>query len=267
MNKIGINIKRTREEKNISRKELSKKANITPSALANYENGYRTPSDDILKNISFALDVDINYLLGKTTFKDFEGEQLREFEHIIDSIINCSDSDVVKASANIIESLSLLLNSPIRMKRLGELKILNQYINLINDISGTLEENNAFYRHLNRNTLSTTEVEDFLSDANKRFNDITSEFYEYSNDLHTIRAELLNSSLNNELLNDSTLCDEDGGLSLRPDYKFYEFKPLDNQCKNSNTIDVSDFSDDEIKDIEKYINFIRYKKEQDLTKF
>ncbi len=263
MNKIGINIKRTREEKNISRKELSKKANITPSALANYENGYRTPSDDILKNISFALDVDINYLLGKTTFKDFEGEQLREFEHIIDSIINCSDSDVVKASANIIESLSLLLNSPIRMKRLGELKILNQYINLINDISGTLEENNAFYRHLNKNTLSTTEVEDFLSDANKRFNDITSEFYDYSNDMKTIQAEIRNSSLNDDLLKFIKFDEEADNFSINENYDFYSFKSLYNQEDNfSKTISLDDFTENEIQDIYKYIEFIKYKRNE-----
>lgn len=263
MNKIGINIKRTREEKNISRKELSKKANITPSALANYENGYRTPSDDILKNISFALDVDINYLLGKTTFKDFEGEQLREFEHIIDSIINCSDSNVVKASANIIESLSLLLNSPINMKRLGELKILNEYINLIKDISVTLESNNAFYRHINKNTLSITEVEDFLSDANKRFTDITSAFYDYSNDMKTIQTELRNSSLNDDLLKFIRFYEETNNFSINENYDFYSFESLNNQEANfSKTISLEDFTENEIQDIYKYIEFIKYKRNE-----
>ena len=62
MNKVGINIRNIRTDRKISRNELAAKANITASALANYENGYRTPSSDILERISIALNIDINYL-------------------------------------------------------------------------------------------------------------------------------------------------------------------------------------------------------------
>ena len=267
MNKLGINIKNIRTDRKISRNELAAKANITTSALANYENGYRTPNPEILERISIALDIDINYLLGKTKFKDFESEQLRTFETIIEYIINCSDSETVKESVNIIENLSLLLNGPIISKRIGELKILNKYIELLNDISSILEFNNAFYRHIKaKDTLSTEAIENKLADANNTFMEITNSFYEYSNDLQTIKSEILNASMSDDL-SDAVVFDENtGDYCMNENYKTCSFlEAKDNN--NSKVIDVNDFSDDEIKDIEKYINFIRYKKEQDLTEF
>lgn len=262
MNKVGINIRNIRTDRKISRNELAAKANITASALANYENGYRTPSSDILERISIALNIDINYLLGKTKFKDFESEQLRTFETIIEYIINCSDSEVVKESVNIIENLSLLLNGPIVSKRTEELKILNKYIELLNDISSTLEFNNAFYRHIKaEDTLSIEAIENKLANANNKFIEITNSFYEYSNDLQTIKSEILNASINDDL-SDSVILDENtGDYCINTNYKTCSFLEDNNTSK---VIDVNDFSDDEIKDIERYMAFIKFNRDNNL---
>lgn len=263
MNKLGVKIKNTRIDRKLSRNELAKRANITSSALSNYENGYRTPNNNILENIAAALSVDINYLLGKTKFKDFEGEQLRTFETIIEYIINCSDGETVKSSVNIIENLAFLLNGPIVGKRVTELKILNEYIELLKDVSSILESNNIFYRNIKgKDTLSISDIEVELSNASNRFSNITSKFYGYSNDLEAIKSELLNSSLHDDL-SDVTIFDENiGDYIINENYKTCSF--LEAKDNTSKVIDVNDFSDDEIKDIEKYISFIRYNRNNNI---
>ena len=55
MNKIGDKIREARKDMHLSRKDLAEKLNISASALANYENGYRQPNPEILSTISKAL--------------------------------------------------------------------------------------------------------------------------------------------------------------------------------------------------------------------
>ena len=60
--KIGNQIRHRRTELNLSRGELANKIQVTPSAIANYENGVSYPKPDILVALMNALDVDANYL-------------------------------------------------------------------------------------------------------------------------------------------------------------------------------------------------------------
>ena len=93
--------------------------------------------------------------------------------------------------------------------------------------------------------------------------EITNSFYEYSNDLQTIKSEILNASMSDDL-SDAVVFDENtGDYCMNENYKTCSFlETKDNN--NSKVIDVSDFSDDEIKDIEKYINFIRYNRNNNI---
>ena len=59
---IGKQIRRRRTELNLSRGELANKIHVTPSAIANYENGVSYPKPDILVALMNALDIDANYL-------------------------------------------------------------------------------------------------------------------------------------------------------------------------------------------------------------
>ena len=77
-NKIGFNIKRIREIKNITRKELAEKSNISPSALANYENDYRNPNVEIIGNIANALEVPIAALIDDVTTNEFYTKTILE---------------------------------------------------------------------------------------------------------------------------------------------------------------------------------------------
>ena len=60
---VGENIKRIRNERGFTQKELSKKIGTTQQNLAQYENGKRNPKIETIYKIADALEVDISELL------------------------------------------------------------------------------------------------------------------------------------------------------------------------------------------------------------
>ncbi len=72
---LGFSIVYAREKKGISQKCLAEKIGIQPSALSNYERGYRAPSIETLTKISQALDVPLDSLT-----EDLKtGDDIKEF--------------------------------------------------------------------------------------------------------------------------------------------------------------------------------------------
>lgn len=55
-----------RKSKRLTQEELAVKINLTKAAVSNYENGHSTPSNETLVALADALDVDTDYLLGRT---------------------------------------------------------------------------------------------------------------------------------------------------------------------------------------------------------
>ena len=53
-------------KKNISQRDLAKKAGVTESAMSYYVSGSRVPRSDVLVRIANALETSSDYLLGKT---------------------------------------------------------------------------------------------------------------------------------------------------------------------------------------------------------
>lgn len=74
---VGINIKKRRKELKLTQGELSKKINVSPQVISNWERGYTTPSSDDLSRLAPALDCSPNFLLGieenNTDEKEFQG--------------------------------------------------------------------------------------------------------------------------------------------------------------------------------------------------
>lgn len=62
---IGVNIKRLREDKQITLRTLAKNVNISPSFLSQIETGKALPSLDTLKNIANCLSTTIGSLIGE----------------------------------------------------------------------------------------------------------------------------------------------------------------------------------------------------------
>jgi len=63
---FGDNLKKIRQDCNLTQEELAKKINTSRSNIANYENNKNMPSIDVLNKLSEILDCSIDYLLGKT---------------------------------------------------------------------------------------------------------------------------------------------------------------------------------------------------------
>ena len=59
---IGTRIKQAREKKGLTRNELAKIVDVTPSAISNYENEISSPKEPILYKLMEALECDANYL-------------------------------------------------------------------------------------------------------------------------------------------------------------------------------------------------------------
>jgi transcriptional regulator with XRE-family HTH domain len=58
-------LRTTRENKGLSQTDLAAKSGLQPSAVSHFETGRRAPSFDNLRRLADALDVSIDYLLGR----------------------------------------------------------------------------------------------------------------------------------------------------------------------------------------------------------
>ena len=54
-----------REKLNYSQREVAKRLDVSPSLISGYETGERTPSVEILLQISYLYKCSVDYLLGK----------------------------------------------------------------------------------------------------------------------------------------------------------------------------------------------------------
>jgi transcriptional regulator with XRE-family HTH domain len=65
-NVFPVRLKRTRHSRGISQRTLAKKIGFHPTAISHFEAGRRLPSLSSLVKIANALDISIDYLLGRT---------------------------------------------------------------------------------------------------------------------------------------------------------------------------------------------------------
>lgn len=81
---IGSKLRNRRQELNLSRCQLAEKIHVTPSAIANYENGISYPKPDILISLITALEVDANYFyqdyLSGAKLRTLYGQELTDEE-------------------------------------------------------------------------------------------------------------------------------------------------------------------------------------------
>ncbi|ADQ04022.1 helix-turn-helix domain protein [Caldicellulosiruptor owensensis OL] len=86
LEEFGLKIRILREEKRISQKELAKRLEISPQALANYEKGKRMPGINILVRLSEELDVSIDFLLGLTDIRKPKSRMVKEHLEMLENI-------------------------------------------------------------------------------------------------------------------------------------------------------------------------------------
>lgn len=97
-NTLGLNIKKYRQDKNVSRKELANEIGCSVYAIEKYEQGQRTPSINTLMAIGKALDVDPTNFLDKEEREELQklskkvSTKVKNFVNSITPII-LSDDD------------------------------------------------------------------------------------------------------------------------------------------------------------------------------
>lgn len=81
---LSQRLKYSRKTKGLTQSELADKINTTKGTISNYENGYSTPSNEMLISLANVLDVSIDYLLGRseTTIKEENENEYDTIEEI-----------------------------------------------------------------------------------------------------------------------------------------------------------------------------------------
>ncbi len=106
---IGANIKREREKKGLSRRQLADSLGITDVSISRYENEKRTPSIKILESISLHLDVSIDDL---TTEKE-EKKLIENRTNSIDKLTEKIKSKLTEEDKEILLNLIKYYNDTI----------------------------------------------------------------------------------------------------------------------------------------------------------
>ena len=78
---LGQHITTLRKDKKLSQSELGKKAGTSGDLIGRYERDEVKPSIDVIIRIADALNVSIDYLVGKTTF-ELNQDMLKRFQEV-----------------------------------------------------------------------------------------------------------------------------------------------------------------------------------------
>ena len=86
---LSQRLKYSRKNKGLTQSELANRIKTTKGTISNYENGYSTPSNEMLISLANALDVSVDYLLGRseTTVKESEEKEydtIKEINKLMD---------------------------------------------------------------------------------------------------------------------------------------------------------------------------------------
>ena len=82
-------LQKTRKLRELSQDELANKAGLASTAISHFESGKRKPSFDNLRKLADALEVSIDYLMGRADNlngnQSAEAEIFRDYENLTDN--------------------------------------------------------------------------------------------------------------------------------------------------------------------------------------
>ncbi|RDY28435.1 helix-turn-helix domain-containing protein [Romboutsia weinsteinii] len=97
MDTIGYRISKARRYMNINQKELAIRANITEASLSRYENDIREPKAQALTQLSEALEVSTDYLLGLTDDMEVKNNSLVDKSDVeFEAIIKATEDQLIE---------------------------------------------------------------------------------------------------------------------------------------------------------------------------
>jgi transcriptional regulator with XRE-family HTH domain len=77
--KFGQRLRKLRDKKGITQKELSKILNLSESAIGMYERGEREPNFETINKLADYFEVEVDYLLGRTDDPTPPGEKSKPY--------------------------------------------------------------------------------------------------------------------------------------------------------------------------------------------
>lgn len=101
LKKIGLNIKKFREEKKLTQKELGAAIDLDENMIQLYENGYKDVNKIILDKLSLALGVSKNEILGS--------EYCKEIKNILYNTTDIAEKYLDKINSDAFEGLKALI--------------------------------------------------------------------------------------------------------------------------------------------------------------
>jgi transcriptional regulator with XRE-family HTH domain len=147
---FSTNIKKLREENNLSQKDIAEYLGITRQAVAAYELAKREPDYEVLKKLADYFGVSVDYLLGRVTCKDINVLTVAKNIKLIKGNLTFEEfsKDIFRKTGTMItpEMLELYVKGE-RMPFIGTIRVLAQYASV---------HESFFYRH---NTLETLNQE------------------------------------------------------------------------------------------------------------
>lgn len=90
-----------REGKGLSQTDLAEKSGLQPSAVSHFETGRRSPSFDNLRKLADALDVSIDYLLGRAEEPQTAGPRAQKLFRDFASM-SAEDQDSIASFASLL---------------------------------------------------------------------------------------------------------------------------------------------------------------------
>ena len=144
MPSIGERIKELRLKSKLTQKELSKITGISEISIRKYESGDRTPKIDAIEKLALALNVQIDYIIGRSEFEKFDSSIINnDFKSLITIIENSNPEHskllraflTINSSENDINKLSIIkaLYNDIWKVNLGNSKLINEYPEFISN--------------------------------------------------------------------------------------------------------------------------------------
>lgn len=143
-------LRKLREERNLTQKDIASFLGLTRQAIASYEHAKREPDYETLKKLADFFGVSVDFLLGRSYFRNSDTDMLgRNIELIRDNISyqEFSENITKKTGAVITPEMLELYEKGERIPFMGIVKILAKY---------ALVHESFFYKH---NTYETYENE------------------------------------------------------------------------------------------------------------
>ena len=124
-NNIGNNIRKLRTERNLTQRELSDKSKISLSAINKYERGDRIPKFETIEKLSDALNVQIDYILGRSKLKRMYSQIMQDDVSILINKTDNGNKEISKLTSGIVDIMYLTINGFIDDNDIESLTIIH----------------------------------------------------------------------------------------------------------------------------------------------